>query len=178
MRIFFLLLFITTFATAQQYFVGVSIDPSMSLNGPGHSYDQTSTLDIEFRLGVEVDNLRIAQYLELHRAINYKKWTLLAVDYVVKDKILWFDFEGFKQYAGLETSTINRYFTDASYDQPNNFREKETSWSYGANIEIQYRLTKMFYIGAGLNAFKAEKVLQEDNKKMRYDGMITLYAKI
>ena len=150
----------------------------MALQGPYHNKknDIGATFNGEFKAGVETPSFRFGMYYEIHPAINYSKWTWLAVDYKITD----FPFENFALYVGVETSVIYRKFDNAWYGDPNNWRKHQSSniFNPGANVELQYRLYKKLYLGAGVNIFRAEQVLIDDGKNIRWDGMVSLYWKI
>lgn len=166
-------------------FFGLSIDPTMLVNGPTSDYyDVDSSINIEFIAGWEesfndFNGLRVSHKYEIHNAIDYAKATWIAADYVLYDHILWFEVDNFNQYAGLEISTI--YRTDPNYDvnSPDHYIEKPTSLlTPGANFELQYLINDHLSIAAGFNIFRAEHILIIDGKDIRTDGMITMYLKI
>lgn len=168
-----LILLITIGSTAQvehNWYVGIGIDPSMAINGPGYSYSEQSSLNIELRGGIEFNHYRFGLAYETHKVIGYRKFTWLQVDYILRD----FPLKNFNSYAGLEGSIIKR--NEKLF--PERYHSKTAWLNPGANVELQYNIPKTYIsVGAGLNLFRAESTLIRDGKQFRYDGMISIYWK-
>jgi hypothetical protein len=168
-----------------ELFFGLSVDPKMLINGHGYGYEagQESSLDFEIKAGwikhLNHDHaVRIGMFYEVHKNINFRKWTFLAADYVLKDRLLWFKANGFSQSAGLEIGVIYRIHPDASFDQPDNYIRVVSSETYGVNAELQYSITDNVSVGTGVNAFAAEYELKRYGKKYRWDAMVSVYLKL
>jgi hypothetical protein len=173
-----ILLFTAIVTTAQvNPFIGLSIDPKMAISGTTNAPEGITTLNLEFKIGVETNDipLRIGMYYEMHPYIKYQKLTWIAVDYRFED----FPLKRFATYIGVESSVITRKHPDAHYSNPNNFRSRTNSKAFnpGFNLEVQYRLIGTTFLGAGINIFRAEQVLINDGKHIRWDGMFSVYQK-
>tara|TARA_R110000772_G_scaffold153261_1_gene264228 strand:+ start:1231 stop:1794 length:564 start_codon:yes stop_codon:yes gene_type:complete len=172
--LFFLFTTLEISAQPPRFFLGYSQDLKMAIDGPGHSYDIDHSNNYEISAGINVDlseiyGLRIATAYEGHPAIGYQKWTLVKTDFVFKNSLLFWKLDNFNQLAGLEISTIYRA------DQLH--YNTEDSVSAGLNLALQYDF-KLFILEAGFNYFAAEAALIRDNKKMRYDVMISIIVEI
>lgn len=173
-----MLLLATMAITAQvQPFIGFSIDPKMALVGPYHGKvnDIGTTFDGEFKIGVEFDSFRYTMMLEAHPAIDYTKWTWIALDYKIED----FPFKRFGTYIGLESSVIFRTNDNPDYTDGNNYKKHQTTRAFnpGVNAELQYRVWKTFFVSGGVNAFGAEEALTRYGKYVRWDAMLGIYVK-
>ena len=110
---------------------------------------------------------------EIHPALNYTKLAWLQVDYRVRI------VESLYGYAGMEISQIRRKNDDAWWGDPYNYRKVEkTKLNPGANIEFQYMITKNLGLSTNINIFRAEQVLIDEGKNVRWDAMCGFVLKI
>jgi hypothetical protein len=177
-KITLLMLFVTMAISAQvEPFFGFSIDPKMAIEGPykGKTNDIGTTFNGEFKVGVEFDNLRYTMMVEIHPAINYTKWTWIALDYKITD----FPIKRFGTYVGLESSVIYRTNSNPDPTDGNNYKRHQSTRAFnpGVNLEFQYRVYKTFYLSSGINVFGAEEALTRYDKYIRWDWMIGGYIK-
>ena len=169
---FFLLLTIGVTSAQITPFAKVSIDPMMAIQGPHKGDDRFAehSLDVEVQAGVEVDkSLRISMMYQIHNEINYSKWTLLAVDYMLDD----FPLKNINCYAGAEISTIYRWFDNTTPTDPNNYLEMEaTRMRYGLNAEIQWMPFKHFGVSSNINYFMSEQELRQYDDNSRWEVFV------
>lgn len=166
--------------------LGTSVDLNMAINGPfkGELNDIGTTLNGEIIVGFEqmfdyTNGMRVTHKLEIHPAIDYLKATWLAVDYKLKDHLLWFKAKNFNQYAGLEIATIWRNDPNFNSADPDHYIERVASrLNPGVNTELQYEITDNFAVFSNINVFRAEQILIDDGKNIRWDVMFGVFLKI
>lgn len=150
----------------------LGVDPKMAIEGPHNGKPGNEpSLDIEFSFGLDWERARLLTQLKSHKAVNFLKWTYLQLDY--KQEL----FKNMYVYGGVEMSQIRIYHPDASYDQPDNYRDYTTNpILFGANLEIQY---KIFNDNAGI-AIQGSMYQAEDDlkpyKKYRKDVTVALFV--
>tara|TARA_R100000951_G_scaffold37874_1_gene32241 strand:+ start:6697 stop:7251 length:555 start_codon:yes stop_codon:yes gene_type:complete len=150
--------------SAQEFFVGYKADLKMALDGPGHSYDQTSSHNFEVFTGFEFKKSRVLISFEDHDAIDYSKWFL---EYSKKVSSGRFNF-----FAGVEVGGIWR-----SYDyELTNFNKtvevSEHSFTVGVVLETQVEVTPNVYLTAAFNTFTTEGgIYSTIHQFLRYDVM-------
>ena len=164
--------------TAQvEPFFGFAFDPKMAMEGPykGKTNDIGTTFNGEFKIGVDFDDFRYTMMVEIHPAINYTKWTWIALDYKMVD----FPVKRFGTYMGLESSTIYRTNSNPDYSDGNNYKRHQSTGAFnpGANLELQYRVWRKTYLSANVNVFRAEEALTRYGKYVRWDAMLGCYVK-
>jgi len=178
-----LIVFLAIGITAQAQFSPfgkISIDPMMAYQGPHKGDDRFAehSLDIEIQAGVEVYAkipVRISMAYQRHNEINYAKWTLLLVDYMLID----FPFKNINCYAGAEVSTIYRWFDAIDYTNPNNYLKTEHSpMRYGLNAEIQWMPLKNVGVSSHINYFQSEHELSQYDDKSRWEVMVGIVFKL
>jgi len=149
----------------------LGIDPKMATLGahPGEENNKPS-LDYEASFGFEWENSRIMMQYKNHKAVNFSKWTYLQYD--LKTSVL----KNVYVYGGLEVSQIIKKHPDASYDQPNNYRDVTINpIIFGVNLEVQWKfLNDKFGFGSQFSIYQSEDELRE-YKKFRKEVTITLF---
>ena len=169
----FILLLVIGVTSAQiTPFAKISVDPMMVIQGPHKGDDRFAehSLDIEIQAGVEVDkSIRISMMYQIHNEINYSKWTLLAVDYILDD----FPLKNINCYAGVEISTIYRWFDNINPTDPNNYLKKEaTIMRFGLNAEIQWMPFDNIGVSSNINYFTSEHELSQYGDKTRWEVFV------
>lgn len=154
-------------------------DYKMANEGPhkGNDNFSDSSLDFEIQIGVEapIENipLRFGTAYQRHNEINYAKWTLLMVDYMLSD----FPFKNINCYAGAEISTIYRWFDSVDYSDPYNYlHAQKTPMRFGVNAEIQWMPFDNLGISSHINLF--EKEHDRWSKEPRWEVMVGLVFKL
>lgn len=150
----------------------LGIDPKMATLGahPGEEGNKPS-LDFEASFGFEWENSRIMMQYKSHKAVNFSKWTY--VQYDIKKNL----FSNVYAYGGLEVSQIRKTHPDASYDQPDNYRDVTINpIILGANLEVQWKFANdKFGVGTQFSIYQAEDELRE-YKQFRKDFTIVFFV--
>ena len=150
-------------------FVSFGIDPKMALNGAGHDWGNSPSLDFEIRVGyysTRENNIRLWHAYKSHKKIGFTKITYLGIDYKFKlhSKVYVF--------TGLEMSGITRESFTYHYSNPNDYRRFTANpLMFGSNLEIQYTPFKKFSrfsVFSRLGIYQAEDQLKE-YKNFRVD---------
>ena len=157
-------------ASAQTFFIKHSIDWKMAFDGPGHSYNASSSYNPEYLIGFEFEKSRVGMGFEDHDAIDYSKWFL---EYDLKKNAGAFDF-----FAGLEFGVIWRSYDFRLSNYPVTVRETQASITAGANLEAQLKIIKGIHLSANLNVFTTEGGDSEKKEFFRWDLMGGLVFKI
>lgn len=148
----------------------LGIDPKMATLGahPGEENNKPS-LDYEASFGFEWEKSRIMAQYKNHKAVNFEKFTL---QYDLKRS----PFKNIYVYGGLEYSIIKKKHPDASYDQPENYRDVTINpIIFGANLELQWKfLDDKFGVASQFSIYQSEDELRE-YKKFRKEVTITLF---
>ncbi len=175
-----LLLLFTTTLFSQEIFVKKSLDWSMLLNGPRHSYEETSTYNPEFAFGFEFEKWRVQAGIEDHEAINYRKW-FIGYDRKVEATLLIENVGDIELifFGGFEFGGIWR----TKYYELQNFPGVEVSdtahsITAGIHLETQVRITKWLYWSSSFKAFFSEsKNISEKKETFRSHVMNGLVFK-
>jgi len=151
------------------WFIGIGQDVKMSFEG---AHGAGGQLNPEIVGGVDFEHWRFSMKYEWYSSIQYRKWTVIAVDY--KPRFL-LDAIGFgknwETLIGGEFNVIYRYDSVPDiYDD---------NWSVGANAETIYWFGDHLGLGAQYNVFTAEAYDNFGNemKNWRQDVRINLYFK-
>jgi len=149
----------------------LGIDPKMAILG-AHPKEENNkpSLDYELSFGFEWENSRILTQFKSHKAINFTKWTY--VQYDLKKSIL----KNIYAYGGLEIGQIRKKHPDASYDQPDNYREVTINpIIFGGNLELQWKfLDDKFGVSSQFSIYQAENEIKK-YKQFRKEVTITLF---
>lgn len=149
----------------------IGLDPKMATVGAHPNRENnTPSLDYEISFGFEWENTRLLMQVKNHKKINFFKWTYLQLDY--KKEL----FKNVYGFTGLEIGQIKRKHPNASFDNPNNYRDVTINpIIFGANLELQYKLLDdRFGIGAQASIYQAEDELKQ-YKKYRKDVTLTIF---
>jgi len=148
----------------------LGIDPKMATLG-AHTAEEGNkpSLDYEVSFGFEWEKSRIMAQYKNHKAVNFEKFTF---QYDLKRNI----FRNIYVYGGLEYSIIKKKHPDASYEQPNNYRDVTINpIIFGGNLELQWKfLNDKFGLGSQFSIYQSEDELRE-YKKFRKEVTITLF---
>ena len=150
---------------------GLGIDPKMATIGAHPKQEGNKpSLDIEASFGFEWENSRIMMQYKSHKAVNFSKWTYIQYD--IKKTI----FRNVYGYGGLEVSQIRKTHPDASYDQPDNYRDVTINpIILGGNLELQWKFADdKFGIASQFSMYQAEDELRE-YKKFRKEVTIAFF---
>jgi hypothetical protein len=175
-KIFLLALLATGLSNAQNndrnfdFLFSLGFDPKMATLGP-HPKEEGNkpSLDIEGSFGFEWETNRIMVQYKNHKAINFEKFSF---QYDLKRM----PFRNIYVYAGLEYSIIKKKHPDASYDQPDNYRDVTVNpIILGANLEAQWKFADdKFGIATQFSIYQSEDELRE-YKKFRKEVTIALF---
>jgi len=149
----------------------LGIDPRMAILGPHYGEENNKpSLDYEASFGFEWENSRIMMQYKNHKEVNFSKWTYLQYD--LKTSVL----KNIYVYGGLELSQIRKKHPDASYDQPDNYRDVTINpIIFGGNLELQWKFADdKFGVGSQFSIYQSEDELRE-YKKFRKEVTITLF---
>jgi len=176
MKKLLLMLFISIGATAQnkdrnfEVLFSLGIDPRMATLGPHIERENNKpSLDYEVSFGLEWEKSRIMAQYKNHKAVNFEKFTL---QYDLKRN----PFKNIYVYGGLEYSLIKKKHPDASYDQPDNYRDVTINpIIFGGNLELQWKFyDDKFGIASQFSIYQSEDELR-DYKRFRKEVTITLF---
>lgn len=148
----------------------LGIDPKMAILGAHPKQEGNKpSLDYEVSFGLEWENCRIMAQYKNHKAVNFEKFT---VQYDLKRN----PFKNIYVYGGLEASLIKKKHPDASYDQPDNYRDVTINpIIFGANLEAQWKFNDdKFGVGTQFSIYQSEDELR-DYKQFRKEITITLF---
>jgi len=149
----------------------LGIDPKMATLGAHPKAENNKpSLDYEASFGFEWEKSRIMMQYKSHKEVNFSKWTYIQYD--LKRTLL----RNVYVYGGLEFSQIIKKHPDASYDQPNNYRDVTINpIIFGGNLEVQWKfLDDKFGLGSQFSIYQSEDELRE-YKKFRKEFTITLF---
>jgi hypothetical protein len=148
----------------------LGFDPKMATMG-AHPKEESNkpSLDYEVSFGFEWEKSRIMAQYKNHKAVNFEKFTF---QYDLKRNL----FRNFYVYGGLEYSIIKKTHPDASYDQPDNYRDVTINpLIFGANLEVQWKFNNdKFGIASQFSIYQSEDELR-DYKRFRKEVTITLF---
>jgi len=139
----------------------LGFDPKMATLGPHYKEENNKpSLDYELSFGLEWEKSRIMMQYKNHKAVNFSKITYFQYD--LKKNV----FKNFYIYGGLESSLIIKKHPDASYDQPDNYRDVTTNpIIFGGNLEIQWKfLNDKLALACQFSIYQAEDELKEYKK--------------
>jgi hypothetical protein len=178
MKKLILMLLFSTVAIAQnndrnfEVVFSLGIDPKMATLGahPGEEGNKPS-LDYEVSFGFEWENSRLLTQYKNHKAVNFSKWTYIQYDLKRSP------FKNIYVYGGLEASLIRKKHPDASYDQPDNYRDVTINpMIFGANLEVQWKFNNdKFGIGSQFSIYQSEDELRE-YKQFRKEFTIAFFV--
>jgi len=177
MKKIILMLLISIGATAQKndrnfdVIFSLGIDPRMATLGAHYEeVDNKPSLDYEFSFGFEWENSRIMTQYKNHKAVNFEKITYIQYDLKRSP------FKNVYVYGGLEASLIKKKHPDASYDQPDNYRDVTINpIIFGGNLELQWKFfDDKFGVASQFSIYQAEDELR-DYKQFRKEVTITLF---
>lgn len=149
----------------------LGIDPRMAIFGPHYGEEENKpSLDVEASFGLEWEKSRIMAQYKNHKAVNFEKFSL---QYDLKRN----PFKNIYVYGGLEYSIIKKKHPDASYDQPDNYRDVTINpIIFGANLEVQWKFANdKFGVGTQFSIYQAEDELR-DYKQFRKDFTIAFFV--
>ena len=154
-----------------EYLFSLGIDPRMAIFGPHYGEEGNKpSLDFEASFGFEWEKSRIMAQYKNHKAVNFEKFT---VQYDLKRN----PFKNIYVYGGLEYSIIKKKHPDASYDQPDNYRDVTINpIIFGANLEVQWKFANdKFGVGTQFSIYQSEDELRE-YKQFRKDFTIAFFV--
>lgn len=149
----------------------LGIDPRMAIFGPHYGEEGNKpSLDFEASFGLEWEKSRVMVQYKNHKAVNFEKFSL---QYDLKRN----PFKNIYVYGGLEYSIIKKKHPDASYDQPDNYRDVTINpIILGANLEVQWKFANdNFGVGTQFSICQAEDELRE-YKQFRKEVTITFFV--
>lgn len=154
-----------------EFLFSLGVDPKMATLGAHPKQEGNKpSLDIEGSFGFEWETNRIMAQYKNHKAVNFEKFT---VQYDLKRM----PFKNIYVYAGLEYSIIKKKHPDASYDQPDNYRDVTVNpIILGANLEAQWKFANdKFGVGTQFSIYQSEDELRE-YKQFRKDFTIAFFV--
>jgi len=177
MKKLLIVLLLTNLASAQEtnrdfkILFSLGIDPKMATVGAHPKQENNKpSLDYEASFGFEWEKSRILMQYKNHKAVNFEKWTYIQYD--IKKTI----FKNVYAYGGLEVGQIRKKHPDASYNQPDNYRDITINpVIFGGNLELQWKfLNDKFGVGSQFSIYQSEDELRE-YKKFRKEVTVALF---
>ena len=169
LQVTIIFLLLSVGVSAQTLFIKKSIDPKMTLQGPGHSYELESSYNPEFMIGVEKEKIRFGVGAEYHNAIGYTKMFGEVAKRVTAGR---FDF-----YGGVELGIIWRRFDKPLVNYPISVKTMSSSWTFGINGEVQFKIIDGLHLSVSSRVFKTEGGLSEKKEWLRFHSMVGVVVK-
>jgi len=152
-----LIILIALSAYGQGLYLGGSVDPKMLMQGPGHDYSETSSLDYKLRVGWEFERKKATRTepnrnsfradisFQDHQVITFRKFAV-EVDYMLYD----FPYRSANCYAGVLGGHIWR---DAQGDG---------GFTYGLAFEYQQDVLSWLALSFKYDLYHGETIIQND----------------